>query len=232
MLGAILGDIIGSVHEWAWTNTKEFPLFVARSRFTDQSVLTMAVAEWLLTGQEVTDLLRAYYRAYPGRGYGGMFQRWASRRQREPYNSFGNGSAMRVSPVGFAFGRIEEVLAWSERSAAVTHDHPEGIRGAQTTAAVIYYARRLRDKDDIRGLLESRFGYDLSTALDQIRPTYRFDERVRVRCRKLSERFLSRRTTRTRFATRSRWAGTRTPWRALPVAWPRLSTGESRTTLQ
>jgi ADP-ribosylglycohydrolase len=176
MVGAILGDIIGSVHEGAGTKTKEFPLFVTRSTFTDDSVLTVAVAEWLLTGRDLTDLLHAYYRDYPGRGYGGMFHAWASRRQREPYNSFGNGSAMRVSPVGFAFGAIEEVLAWSERSAAVTHNHPEGIRGAQATAVAIYYARRIRDMDEIRRLLESRFGYDLSTPLDQIRPTYRFDE--------------------------------------------------------
>lgn len=137
MLGAILGDIIGSVHEGAGTKTKEFPLFVTPSTFTDDSVLTVAVAEWLLTGRDLTDLLHAYYRDYPGRGYGGMFHEWASRQQREPYNSFGNGSAMRVSPVGFAFDAIEEVLAWSERSAAVTHNHPEGIRGAQATAVAI-----------------------------------------------------------------------------------------------
>jgi ADP-ribosylglycohydrolase len=163
------------VHEYAGTKTKKFPLFVSSSTFTDDSVLTVAVGEWLLTGHDLTGLLHAYYRAYPGRGYGGMFHEWASRRRREPYNSFGNGSAMRVSPVGFAFEAIEEVLAWSERSAAVTHDHPEGIRGAQATAAAIYYARRFRDMNEIRRLLESRFGYDLSTPLDQIRPTYSFD---------------------------------------------------------
>ena len=100
MLGAILGDIIGSVHEGAGTKTKDFPLFVSGSTFTDDSVLTVAVAEWLLTGEDLTDLLHAYYRTYPGRGYGGMFHEWASARRRKPYNSFGNGSAMRVSPVG------------------------------------------------------------------------------------------------------------------------------------
>jgi ADP-ribosylglycohydrolase len=176
MLGAIIGDIIGSVHEGIGTKTKDFPLFVSRSTFTDDSVLTVAVADWILTGQDLTDLLHAYFRAYPGRGYGGRFHDWASGRREEPYNSFGNGSAMRVSPVGFAFGTLEDVLAWSERSAAVTHDHPEGVRGAQATAAAIYYARRVSDKDKIGHIIESQFGYDLSAALDEIRPTYQFDE--------------------------------------------------------
>nr|OLE66432.1 MAG: hypothetical protein AUI36_07590 [Cyanobacteria bacterium 13_1_40CM_2_61_4] len=176
MLGAIVGDVIGSVHEGAGTKTKDFPLFVSWSTFTDDSVLTVAVAEWILSGQDLVDLLHAYTRNYPARGYGGMFRRWASNRLRQPYNSFGNGAAMRVSPVGFAFETIEEVLAWSERSAAVTHNHPEGIRGAQATAAAIYLARRGQDKEQIRGALESRFGYDLSARLDQIRPTFRFDE--------------------------------------------------------
>jgi ADP-ribosylglycohydrolase len=176
MLGAILGDIIGSAHEFAGTKTKDFPLFVPASTYTDDSVLTVAVAEWLMTGTDLVDLFHAYYRNYPGRGYGGKFHEWAGRRRREPYRSFGNGSAMRVSSVGFAFDTLEEVLAWAERSAAVTHDHPEGIRGAQATAAAIYHARRVKDKDEIRRLLESRFGYDLGTPLDEIRPAYRFDE--------------------------------------------------------
>jgi ADP-ribosylglycohydrolase len=129
MLGAIAGDVIGSVHEWAGTKTKEFPFFVEGTIFTDDSVLTVAVAEWILTGTDLVDLLHSYTEAYPGRGYGGMFHHWARRRVREPDNSFGNGAAMRVSPVGFAFENIEEVLAWSKRSAEVTHNHPEGIRG-------------------------------------------------------------------------------------------------------
>jgi ADP-ribosylglycohydrolase len=176
MLGAIVGDVIGSVHEGAGTKTKDFPLFVPQSTFTDDSVLTVAVAEWILSGQNLVDLLHTYTNAYPGRGYGGMFHRWASDHVREPYNSFGNGAAMRVSPVGFAFETMEEVLAWSERCTAVTHNHPEGIRGAQATAAAIYLARRGQDKDQIRSTLESQFGYDLSARLDQIRPTYDFDE--------------------------------------------------------
>jgi ADP-ribosylglycohydrolase len=176
MLGAIIGDVIGSVHEGAGTKTKDFPLFVEGTTFTDDSVLTVAVAEWILTGRNLVDLLHSYTETYPGRGYGGMFHSWARRRVREPYNSFGNGAAMRVSPVGFAFETMEDVLAWSKRSAEVTHNHPEGIRGAQATAAAIYLARRIRDKDRIRRTIESQFEYDLSAGLDQIRPTYDFDE--------------------------------------------------------
>ncbi len=176
VVGAIIGDIVGSAYEGAGIKSKDFPLFVARSTFTDDSVLTVAVAEWLLTGCDLTDLLHAYYREYPGRGYGGRFHEWAGSGRREPYNSYGNGSAMRVSPVAFAFDSLDEVLAWAERSAAVTHNHPEGIRGAQATAAAIYYARRIKDREEIKRLLESRFGYDLSTTLDRIRPTYGFDE--------------------------------------------------------
>ena len=176
MLGAIIGDVIGSVHEGAGTKTKDFPLFVEGTTFTDDSVLTVAVAEWILTGRSLVDLLHSYTETYPGRGYGGMFHSWARRRAREPYNSFGNGAAMRVSPVGFAFETMEDVLAWSKRSAEVTHNHPEGIRGAQATAATIYLARRIWNKDRIRRTIESRFEYDLSAGLDQIRPTYDFDE--------------------------------------------------------
>jgi ADP-ribosylglycohydrolase len=176
MLGAIVGDIIGSVHEFAGTKTKDFPLFVAQSTFTDDSVLTVAVADWIMSGRDLTDVLHDYTRDYPGRGYGGMYYRWARDRLREPYNSYGNGAAMRVSPVGFAFGTVEEVLDRAERSAAVTHNHPEGIRGAQAAAAVIFLARQGESKDKIRAETESRFGYDLHRTLDQIRLSYRFNE--------------------------------------------------------
>jgi len=176
MLGAIIGDIIGSVHEWIGTKTKDFPLFEPRSIFTDDTVLTVAVAEWILTREDLIDILHAYYSSFPYRGYGGMFDEWASEQKRDPYNSFGNGSAMRVSPVGFAFNSIDDVLLWAERSSSITHNHPEGIRGAQATAAAIYYARQDQDKKQIRQLLESQFGYDLSITLDKIRPTYSFNE--------------------------------------------------------
>jgi ADP-ribosylglycohydrolase len=176
VLGAIAGDIVGSVHEFIGTKTKEFPLFVEASRFTDDSVLTIAVAEWILTGEDLTGLMHKYVEAYPKRGYGVMFYYWATQGRAEPYNSFGNGAAMRVSPVGFAFDTMQEVLDWSKRSAEVTHNHPEGVRGAQATAAAVFLARRLKDKDRIRRSIESDFGYDLSAPLDRIRPTYSFNE--------------------------------------------------------
>jgi ADP-ribosylglycohydrolase len=176
VLGAILGDIVGSVHEWEKTKKKDFPLFVPRSTFTDDSVLTIAVAEWILTNQDLVDLFHDYTDRYPDRGYGGMYRHWMVTRSREPYNSFGNGAAMRVSPVGFAFDTLEEVLHWAERSAAVTHNHPEGIRGAQATAAAVFWARHVRDKEEIRARLAARFGYDLGFTVDEIRPTYSFNE--------------------------------------------------------
>ena len=176
MLGAVIGDIIGSVHEFGGAKTKDFPLFVARSTFTDDTVLTVAVADWIMSGRELTDVLHEYTHAHPGRGYGGMYGRWAFNRLREPYNSYGNGAAMRASPVGFAFDAMEEVLDWAERSAAVTHNHPEGIRGAQAAAAAVFLARLGEGKKKIKGEIESRFGYDLSRKLDQIRPSYCFNE--------------------------------------------------------
>jgi ADP-ribosylglycohydrolase len=176
MLGAIVGDIVGSVHEYIGTKTKQFPLFVPHSDFTDDSVLTVAVAAWILDGSDLGDVLFRYTRDFPGRGYGAKFSEWASTTPRAPYNSFGNGSAMRVSAVGFAFDDLDTVLEWAERSAAVTHNHREGVRGAQATAAAIFLARRGEDQSAIRRAIASRFGYDLTRSLDEIRPTYRFSE--------------------------------------------------------
>jgi ADP-ribosylglycohydrolase len=175
MLGAIAGDVIGSVHEGAGTKTKDFPLFVAGSRFTDDTVLTVAVAERLLRGGSYVDLFHDYFHAYPQAGYGGSFIRWAGHRRRDPYNSWGNGSAMRVSPVGFACDTLDEVLAQARQSAEVTHNHPEGVRGAQATAAAVFLARSGRAKADIKAHVEREFGYDLSERLDDIRVRYRFD---------------------------------------------------------
>ncbi len=176
MLGAIAGDIIGSVHEFIRTKTTDFPLFVAHSRFTDDSILTVALADHLLTGAPYIDKLHEYSRAYPDRGYGGRFAQWVASESREPYNSWGNGAAMRVSPVGFAMNTLEEVLEKAEASAAVTHDHAEGIRGAQATAAAIFLARQGESKEAIRSYIEQRFGYDLSRTVDEIRPDYDFNE--------------------------------------------------------
>ena len=176
MLGAVVGDVIGSVHEFAATKTKDFPLFVAGSTFTDDTVLTVAVADWIMSGRDLTGVLHEYTNAYPERGYGGMYYQWARNRLRQPYNSYGNGSAMRVSPVGFAFATMEEVLDWAGRSAAVTHNHLEGIRGAQAAAGAVFLARQGESKDKIRAETESRFGYNLRRKLDQIRLTYHFNE--------------------------------------------------------
>jgi len=175
MLGAIAGDIIGSIYEMVNVKTTDFPLFHEYCRFTDDTVLTVALADSLLHGTPYVDLLKRYYRAYPRAGYGGKFHEWAQSGDSRPYNSWGNGSAMRVSPVGFAFDTLEEVLDEAKRSAEVTHDHPEGIMGAQAVASAVFLARIGRDKDAVQAYVETAFGYDLGTPLDQIRETYEFD---------------------------------------------------------
>lgn len=175
MIGAIAGDIIGSIHEGAGTKTKEFPLFGPHVRFTDDTVLTVAVAESILRDCDLVDTFHDYFHRYPHAGYGGSFIEWAVERRREPYNSWGNGAAMRVSAVGFAFDTLDEVMHHAQGTAAVTHDHPEGIRGAQATAVAIFLARTDSDKPAIRQHIAKTFGYDLSTPLDTIRATYRFD---------------------------------------------------------
>lgn len=175
MIGAIAGDIIGSVHEGAGTKARDFPLFDEHCRFTDDTVLTVAVAEHVLRGGDFVDLFHEYFHAYPHAGYGQSFIRWAGYRHREPYNSWGNGSAMRVSPVGFASESLDEVMLLARKSAEVTHDHPEGIRGAQAAAVAIYLARKGRDKSVIKMHIEREFGYQLSDRLDDIRENYSFD---------------------------------------------------------
>lgn len=175
MIGAIAGDIIGSVHEGAGTKSKDFPLFDEHRWFTDDTVLTVAVASGVLTGIDYTECFHDFFHAYPQAGYGSSFIGWALHRRREPYNSWGNGSAMRVSPIGFAFDSIDEVMGQARRTAEVTHNHPEGIRGAQATAVAILLARKGWNKHEIRTHLESEFGYNLSQRLDEIRPEYTFD---------------------------------------------------------
>ena len=175
MIGAIAGDVIGSVHEHARTKTKDFPLFHESCRFTDDTVMTVAVASQLLRGSDYVDTFHEFFHAYPQAGYGGTFIRWAGYRHRDPYNSWGNGSAMRVSPIGFAFDSLDEVMAQARASAEVTHNHPEGIRGAQATAVAILLARMGQEKADIKGHIESEFGYHLSDRLDDIREAYAFD---------------------------------------------------------
>lgn len=176
MLGAIIGDFVGSVHEWSGTKTKDFPLLVRSSRFTDDSLLTVAVAKCILEGSDYAPAFHSMVERYPGAGWGGRFRQWGLARNTAAYGSYGNGSAMRVSPIGFAFGTADETLREAERSAAVTHDHPEGIKGAQATALAVFLARHGADKQEVRRQISERFGYDLSRHLDDIRPTYAFDE--------------------------------------------------------
>jgi ADP-ribosylglycohydrolase len=175
MLGAISGDIIGSRFEHAAFKATRFELFHPDCQFTDDTVLTVALADNLLDGAPFVELLKHYYRAYPRAGYGGSFHQWARSERSEPYNSWGNGSAMRVSPVGFAFGTLDEVLDQAKRSAEVTHDHPEGIKGAQAVASAVFLARTGQSKEQIKGYIEAAFGYDLGTPLDEIRPRYCFE---------------------------------------------------------
>ncbi len=175
MLGAIAGDIIGSVYEWNNIKTVDFPLFSPNSRFTDDTVLTVAVADAILNGKDYARTIWKYGRRYPHAGYGGRFAQWLKGEDLLPYNSFGNGSAMRVSPVGFACDSIDEVLAEAAKSAAVTHNHPEGIKGAQAVALAIFLARQGQSKVDIKQQIETRFEYMLDRTLDDIRPAYKFD---------------------------------------------------------
>ena len=176
MIGAVAGDIIGSVYEWENIKTKEFELFRPDCSFTDDTVLTVALAEAILTGADYGSLMRAYYRRYPDAGYGGYFHRWAQADESQPYNSWGNGAAMRISPVGFAFNTLEEALVRATEYTAVTHNHPEGIKGAQATAAAIFLASSGGTKNEIREYVAANFHYDLSRSVDEIRPTYQFDE--------------------------------------------------------
>lgn len=173
--GAIAGDLIGSPYEHRRIRTPDFPLFTGESRFTDDTVLTAATADALLSGGSYAELYRSYGRRYPDAGYGGRFFEWIHARDPAPYGSWGNGAAMRVSPVGWARESVEEVLREAERSAAVSHDHPEGIRGAQAVALAVFLARGGVSRERIRSDLEERLGYDLSRSIREIREGYGFD---------------------------------------------------------
>jgi ADP-ribosylglycohydrolase len=175
MLGTIAGDVIGSVYEVDRIKHADFPLFSSWSRFTDDTVLTVATAHALLTGQPYADAYHEFGNRHPGAGYGGAFRQWLARPDRRPYNSFGNGAAMRVGPVGLAMRTADEVLAEAVRSAAATHDHTEGIRGAQAVALATFLARAGHTKDAIRQEIEAQLGYDLSRTLGEIRPSYEYD---------------------------------------------------------
>jgi ADP-ribosylglycohydrolase len=175
IIGAIAGDIIGSAYEWHNVKTTDFTLFSPKSEFTDDSVLTLATMDAISRQYDYAKAYQTFARNYPHRGYGGSFHTWIEADNPQPYNSWGNGSAMRVSPVGWYAENIEQVLSEAKRSAEVTHNHPEGIKGAQATAAAVFMARSGKSKDEIKNFITDTFQYDLDRALDDIRPDYEFD---------------------------------------------------------
>lgn len=177
MLGAITGDIIGSVYEFDSLKPEyDFPLFTEESFFTDDTVLTVALADSLLSGIDYKTKLLEHYEHYPNCSYGLRFHVWANSRSPQPYDSWGNGSAMRVSPVGWAYKDLGTVLQKAKESAEVTHNHPEGIKGAQATAVAIFLARTNHPKDEIKEFVEKNFEYNLDLDLEDLRKNYRFNE--------------------------------------------------------
>lgn len=176
MIGAIAGDIIGSAYELHCTKSLDFKLFTPLSTPTDDTVMNIAVADCILHGKGYAETFKEYGRRYSYAGYGSMFLQWLVSNDLAPYNSFGNGSAMRVSPVGFAFSTLDAVLQETEKSAVVTHNHPEGIKGAQAIAASVFLARSGEHKTKIQEYVEEHFGYNLHQTIDEIRPSYHFDE--------------------------------------------------------
>lgn len=176
MIGAITGDVVGSIYEWNNIKTTEFELFEGKCFFTDDTVLSVAMADAILTDRSYTQVLREYAKKYPDAGYGGRFRQWINNDDDTAYNSWGNGSAMRTSPVAYAYNTLEEVLAKSKEFAEVTHNHPEGIKGAQATASAIFLARLGNSKLEIKAYITEQFGYNLDRTLDEIRPTYKFNE--------------------------------------------------------
>ena len=183
MLGAIIGDMVGSVYEFHNLKSKEFPFLTLSCFPTDDSIMTIAVAKAILEnsgkteelGEKATAWMRRIGRQYPHCGYGRRFSRWLFCSDPQPYGSFGNGAAMRVSPCGWAAQSLAEVKALSYAVSAVTHDHPEGIKGAEATACAVYLARTGSSKEEIRSFIETEY-YRLNFTLDGIRPSYRFDE--------------------------------------------------------
>ena len=188
MYGAILGDIIGSPYEFDHNNikTKDFPLFSKYSEFTDDSVMTIAIAEAVMQfdiedgfealSRLATQSMQKWGKRYPAAGYGVRFMGWLVSTNPKPYNSLGNGAAMRVSPVAWAFDDLETVRKAAVAVTVPTHNHPEGVKGAEATASAIFLARKGHSKAEIKEYIEKEFGYDLSRTCDEIRPTYRHDE--------------------------------------------------------
>jgi ADP-ribosylglycohydrolase len=175
MIGAIAGDIIGSVYEAHPIKTVDFPLFSSKSRYTDDTVLTVAVAYSMLNDVDYASAFKYFGRMFPDAGYGGSFITWLLSEDNAPYNSWGNGSAMRVSPVGFAYSTFDRVLAEAKKTAEVTHNHLEGIKGAQAVAAAVYLARTGNNKHIIKDFIADTYLYDLNRTISDIRTGYTFD---------------------------------------------------------
>ncbi|WP_348689880.1 ADP-ribosylglycohydrolase family protein [Paramuribaculum intestinale] len=180
MLGAIAGDIIGSFFERSRVKFYDFDLFYPWSRFTDDSVMTLAVAQWLMPDSDrspdrLVGIMQEFGREYPDAGYGYRFNQWLHSADPQPYGSWGNGSAMRVSPAGIVASTLDEALGLARISASVTHNHPAGIAGAQAVAAAIWMARRGASKGEIRDYIQWHFNYDLTRTIEEIRPDYRWD---------------------------------------------------------
>lgn len=180
LLGAVCGDMVGAPYEFKNTKNYDFKLFPQRSRFTDDTVCTIGIADALLCGRPFSESVKEWCRKYIEAGYGGLFRRWILSDSMEPYDSWGNGSAMRVSAVGAYARSLDEALELAKQSAEFTHNHPEGVKGAQATAAAIHYALTGHSKEEIKSMVESRFGYDLGRKYDDIQPDYRFE----VSCQK------------------------------------------------
>ena len=178
MWGAIIGDIVGSVYEWNWIKTKEFEFFSPRGHFTDDSVCTAAVADMLLHDRPAASTLQEWCRLHPDMSYGNWFRtRWMCDESPKPYNSFGNGAAMRVSPAAFLNrDDLPAALAASDRVTAITHDHPEGMKGARATVHAVWLALNGEDPAAIRATVEAEYRYDLSRTVDEIRPDYEYNE--------------------------------------------------------
>ena len=175
MIGAIAGDIIGSYYEFHKIKTKEFELFHPQSKFTDDTTLSMAIAKSILDDESYLKNVVYFGLRYFDVGYGGSFKKWLKSNAYAPYNSWGNGSAMRVSPIAWAFDTEEKVLEEARKSAEITHNHPEGIKGAEATALAIFLARKGATKKVIRERISIQFAYDLERTVDEIRPDYKFE---------------------------------------------------------
>lgn len=175
IIGAIIGDVVGSTYEFNNCKSVDVDLFDPNSTFTDDTVLTIAVADWLLNGGNLADIVHRYGNEYFDRGYGGRFIKWLVEDDKIPYGSFANGSAMRVSPVGFAASTLEEALELAKQSAEITHNHPEGIKGAQAVSSAIFLAKSGKSKEEIKKYITETFDYYLDFKLDDIRENYKFD---------------------------------------------------------